>query len=298
MPIRGYGNFMGFFGTGTEGDVTISTNTTLAQNRAFRNLTISSSAWINTNGWRLFVRDKLTFGAGTAIINNGTDGSFHSDGTNCAGGVGVTALAVGGSGAGGLAYVLNTVGVAGTATINSYGGAGGAGGVGGPNGVGYAGGIGGTATVPPASLSGTLHTLNTFLTGALPPYVTNTSYTFINGGGGGGGGGAGSQGNYTGGSGGGGGGVILICAGVINMSAGGYIQAVGGAGGFGAGNQGGGGGGGGGVILLMASDILLPGGTALASVLLVNGGARGECQWHAQNPAIAGSTGYYYYLQV
>lgn len=53
-----------FFGTGADGDVTISANTTLTRDMHYNNLTVNATYTLNTDGYSVYVKNKLT--------NNGT----------------------------------------------------------------------------------------------------------------------------------------------------------------------------------------------------------------------------------
>ena len=85
-----------YFGSGMDGDVTISTNTTLAKDMEYKNLTIKSGAILNPNGWRVFVSNTLTIESGGKISRDGN----NSDGNM--GAVGLATNRVGGSGSGGM----------------------------------------------------------------------------------------------------------------------------------------------------------------------------------------------------
>lgn len=226
----------GTYGDGSDGDVTILINTSLVRDMYYNNLTIDDSVTLNPNGFRIFVRNTLTFVSATARIAR--------DGTNSAGTGGGAALAAGTLGA-------SAVGGAGGVAAGSAGGSlttcsGGAGGTGG-SGSGGGGGAAGAATLPTAILGGTE------VLRALPYAVAAknntlaTSHTAGCGGGGGGGDGT------AGGGGGGGGGAIVVSARVIVGS--GVISAMGGNG-FSpvAGNRGGGGGGGGGLVVVVSAS--------------------------------------------
>lgn len=121
------------FGSGEDGNVTISSNTTLTQDKFYNNLTINSGFTLTTAGYRVFVKGTLTINSTGKIAwngNNGTAGQSIS-GENPTGGTG---------GAGGSA--LTTASLAGSVA----GRAGGNGGAGGNNGFGQAGVDGGTGT--------------------------------------------------------------------------------------------------------------------------------------------------------
>lgn len=82
-PIRN----QSIFGDGSDGDVTISVDTTLTSDMYYNNLTVNSGKILNTGGYKVFVKNTLT--------NNGTigrPGNAGGDGQNN-GGVGGTAAA-------------------------------------------------------------------------------------------------------------------------------------------------------------------------------------------------------------
>ena len=109
------------FGDGSDGNVTISVNTTLTRDMFYENLTINSSITLTTAGYRIFVKTLLT--------NNGTiSGNGASGGAGGAGG--------NGSGAGG-----GTAGTAG-AVATTYSGSI----FGGTSAIGVAGAVGGSGT--------------------------------------------------------------------------------------------------------------------------------------------------------
>lgn len=82
-----------FFGDGSDGDVTISGATTLTRDMYYNNLTINTGQELKPNGFRIFVRNILTF-VGTGKIsgyggnaNNGTNGVSDSAGQGGGGGI-------------------------------------------------------------------------------------------------------------------------------------------------------------------------------------------------------------------
>lgn len=262
------------YGDGIDGNVTITGNTTLTRDMSYDNLTISNSATLFPDGYRIFVKNTLTIGSACAIASDGTTGGNGALNTAGTGGAALTNNHMGGSAAGGNGGTTGG-GVAGSNLTNGVG-MGGAGGGTGDRGGGCSantGGAGGTVVASYANRHG-LVILGTFAE--------------IRGGAGGGGGGGGvsdclagspdcSSGNNGGGGGGGaGGGVIIIAAKTIlhNGGGGANIRARGGGGGIGhaanAGgnnsNGGGGGGGGGGAVILVyrtatiTEDILIGGG--------------------------------------
>lgn len=85
------------YGTGSDGSVTISANTTLASDKFYYNLTVNSNIVLNTAGYRLFVKNILTLESNSAIgvgtANNYTMTTGFS-GTGSISGGGSTATAV------------------------------------------------------------------------------------------------------------------------------------------------------------------------------------------------------------
>lgn len=278
-----------FYGDGSDGDVTISTTTSLTRDMYYNDLTVASGTTLNSNGFKIFVRGDLnTVGTGKIVSNgnNGGNGGNAVYGTSGAGGT-----------AGAIAYSTGTLptpkaglGGGGGGGTNCGGGAGnyvgGAGGAG--IGTGYfiysatssAGGAGANGTVyvsnNPVGGAGGAATTTANLTYTKPFSIFNYTNLFdnINGtiiwwsvmpssGGGGGGGGSGYTDCTYGGRGGGGGGsgssggIVWISAfNIINLN----TEAVGGNGGNGGapyngtggpgGTGGGGAGGNGGIIII------------------------------------------------
>lgn len=271
------------YGTGQDGDLVLTSGVvTLNQDTFYNNLTISGTGSINTNGYRLFVKEVLDISAApaNAITRPSSSGSNATTQAGVAGGPNIsTSNTVGGGVAGGTG-ATGVVGVgvqagAATSVAGSNGGAGGAGAAGG-TGVSGAGGIsraGGTSTLPVVYARFTLE----FLRG-----IT------LMGGGAAGAGGSSGAGDGTvlgrgGGGGGAGNGIIAIYARNINRSsstAQGAISCNGGNGGNGAngatGNIGGGGGagGGGGGYIYIAYETLI--GTTATNCITVNGGNGGN----------------------
>jgi len=267
------------FGDGSDGDVVIAVNTTLARDMSYNNLAINGGVTLSTAGFVIRVRGTL--------LNNGT--------IACSGGAGGNGVGfpLGTGGAGGLAPYV-------TVTAKDYighpnnGGAGAsAAASGGNNG---AGGVAGSAAVPGDYSSfhlwsgsggggGGNHAL-VAVAGGLGGSV------FVGRTAGAGGAGIGAGDDQLGGGGGGAGaGVLLIYAFVINNA--GSILARGGAGGNGINGGGGnfsgnGGGGGGGSIIILYRTA-----TALGT-RTVTGGAAGV----GGNGGAAGAAGASYAMQV
>jgi hypothetical protein len=224
------------YGSGIDGAVTISTNTTLTRDMYYSALTVNTGVVLNTSGYRVYVSGTLTL-TGTAIIsNNGGNASGTTGGSSAGTGN------IGGGTAGGAGAASSLGGARGSAGTNGTGSGG-------------AGGAGGTSNVNAGGAAGVL-TLQALYT--VTPNAFYGAGSLILGGTGGGGGSCGGANAGTGGAGGGGGasgGLVYVAAGTLAGS--GTIEALGGngaAGGNGAGSGafggGGGGAGGGGLVLV------------------------------------------------
>jgi hypothetical protein len=248
------------YGTGEDGDVTISADTTLTSSKFYNNLTIDTGFTLTTANYRIRVLGTLT--------NNGTLKSGGGNGGNSNGSGGGAAGSSAGSTefGGGSAGSLGGVGVVGVGALSAavaalsprMGGSGGPGGAGGSGGS----GAGGAVRVPGNSSYNKVLSLDHLLYAG----------TLIRGGQGGSGGssGAGDGANLGrgGGGGGGGGGTVWVAAkNIINV---GSISVNGGIGGNGGptatGNVGGGGGGGGGAggVVILIYDTYTGAGTVTA----------------------------------
>lgn len=273
--------FQSIYGDGSDGDVTISSNTNLTRDAYYNNLTISgSSIWLNPNGYRIFVKGTLTIAATCRIQrdgNSGGNGANASADTGGIGGAAGTALAAGsmpgsvagiiggngrngGSGGGGTAGDTGGNGVDAAKSVGGTGANGVAGGRGGNNdggaGGGGAGGGAGTGGTQTGTVYNTIKNVYSafFFSDTQSSTLTNFTSSAGTAGSGGGGGGDGSIPGTGGGGGGAGGsgssgGIILVFARSIVLN--GDITAYGGTGGNGgngangvSGNSGGGGGGG------------------------------------------------------
>lgn len=269
------------FGSGEDGTVTISVNTSLSKDMFYDTLTVNNAVTLTTNGFRVFVKNTLT-NSGDISWNgvNGSNGVNASTNAAVAGGAGGTALtsqnlygsgagkAGGASGAGGAGGggSNGSNGTAGDAITNSFAtsfsstsGAGGNGGS--SNGAaGTAGSAGATGTITLSSIRpyNSIFGVQMFdlVAGSSPAQLKYNSNV---GGAGGGGGGGASAGGGVGGAGGGGAGsgsgagTVVLCARTIVNN--GTIRSIGGNGGNGGngangtatvGGQNNGGGGGGG----------------------------------------------------
>ena len=260
------------FGDGSDGDVTITGNTSLTRDMFYENLTVNVSVVLTTAGYRIFVRDTLTLNG--TIRSNGADGSPAGIGPG-AGGAGATSGSLSGGlngGAGG------DDGSGGDDAENGtrFGGVGGDGGGGGGE---FNEGADPSVAIPTSA--GSLRVPIIGLSGFLIDAST-ASLVAVHGGGGGGGGGSGgvTRGNGEGGGGGGGGGIILLFARTLEGE--GTIEANGGSGGDGEegedpGDDGGGGGGagGGGAVFLISSSTANPYTLSVATGGVGSGGSSG-----------------------
>lgn len=74
------------YGDGSDGDVTISSNTTITRDMFYNNLTISAGFSLNTGGFRVFVKGTCTIEATASIHRNGNDASGQTGGAALASG--------------------------------------------------------------------------------------------------------------------------------------------------------------------------------------------------------------------
>ena len=174
---------LAIFGDGSDGDVTISGNTTLTRDMFYNNLTVNAGITLNTGGYRVFVKETLTNNGVIARNGNaGTDASAGVSGTAgaalAAGSLGGSPIGMnggnwyscrqGGSGSGGGVVLIVAKTILNNGTISANGGAGGAGfaatgtagtyagaaGYNTTNTLGGAGGAGGATTSPSAVAGG------------------------------------------------------------------------------------------------------------------------------------------------
>ncbi len=268
------------FGDGSDGNVTISGNTTLTSDMYYDDLIVDNGFTLNAAGFRIFVKGTLTNnGTISRAGNAGGNGEDAASGSHTAtsGGTAGAALAAGylngaiagvaggGGAAGGVGPSAGSNGSNGNAQTNSLGGngtngvGGGAGGAdasANPGSAGGSGGTGGTATAATSSPKtySELVTMRNFEPASPSKFNSGAGGA---GSGGGGGGHYGSVSGFAGNGGGGGGsggsgGLMVLFARIIINSATGVISVKGGAGGDGGngsaatGTDNGGGGGGGG----------------------------------------------------
>lgn len=79
------------FGDGSDGDVTISSNTSLSSDMFYNNLTVNAGFTLNPNGYRIFVKGTLTVNSTGIVARDGQNGGNGGAGTNAVSGVGSTA---------------------------------------------------------------------------------------------------------------------------------------------------------------------------------------------------------------
>lgn len=99
-----FAEILSYFGDGSDGDVVISVDTDLSADMYYNNLTINSGITLNPNGYRIFVKEKLT-NNGT-IARNGNDGG---DGTNATSAPSPTFANAGVGGIGGAELAPGTI---------------------------------------------------------------------------------------------------------------------------------------------------------------------------------------------
>lgn len=253
----------GVYGAGLLGSVTISTNTSLAANSYYVNLTINSGIVLNTNGWQVFVQNTLTFVSGTSAIScnggnasNGTAGVSGGTYADLITGTYSTYLGGGRLGAAGRSTTGTGTASTGYSTNNSS--CAGQGGNGGST-SGNSAGTAGTSTQVPA-INGGVSSCD-ILPNAMGRGLVGFYNIAYNGATGGASGGltAGLGTGLLSGAGGGGAGVVVVVARTISAPSGGIIQAIGGNGGnatattLSTASIGGGGTGGGGIVSIVTS---------------------------------------------
>jgi hypothetical protein len=265
----------GLFGDGSDGTVTISSDTTLSRDMFYDNLVVNAATNLITKNYKVFARNKLT-----------VTGNIHCDG-------GAASLNVGGSpngsNVGSLGYAqggANGGSTVGSSPGNFTQGRGVSGLVGGASGAGVSGagaaGGGASNTFSTGDTTNGLSYKNPMaglIGSALNQQNGTVQNNAIMGGGGGAGGGGDAGAGYTGGGGGAGGGVMVIAARILINN--GRISCNGGAGASHAGaNTGGGGGGSGGVLYCYAAYYV-------GALPQCNGGAGGN----GSGTGVAGSVG-------
>ncbi len=271
----------GFFGDGSDGNVTISGGTTtLGRDMFYASLTVASTGVLRPNGFVIHVLGTLTITSGGQIADPGANA------TNGTGGAGL-----GTRGTLGVDSGAGANGATGTGTNGAAGGTGATpthhnsalsyqGGGGGSTST-HAGGAGGN----PSSRPATAGSIRAWPAAGMGQAIGNG---LVRTGGGGGGGGAGGctpgAGSATAGGGGAGGGAVVIRCRVLDSA--GTISAPGGSGGAASaangGAAGGGGGGAGGWVVVCAGKVLnqgtinAPGGAGGAGAGGGNNGGSGN----------------------
>jgi hypothetical protein len=233
------------FGTGLDGDVTLTGNISLSRDMNYRNLDLAGYT-ITTVGCYIRVSERIT-GTGTIRRNGGnallTGGGVVDGGGGGplgAGSNGTSGATAGGGGNGGARSALTN-----NWPIAFAGGTAGKGGTGGISGGGQNGGVVSTPTAP-------TNLRDSFLLCDTGHGLGSGNVVLFTGGQGGSGGGAAAGG--TGGGGGAGGGVVIVAARIWDSTC--TIESKGGNGAAGVtGNSGGGGGGAGGVVRLVTSEL-------------------------------------------
>lgn len=290
------------WGDASDGDVTISGNTTLTRDMFYNNLTIDATFNLITGGFTIYVKEILTNngflhndGAAGAVGANGAAAGVVSGGVPGTAGAGVTVPPSQASGAGADGdNGAPTPGGNGTNTGTSIGSAGSNGGAGGAGGV-TAGAAGGTGGTKAATAS---YQPRTFEKAVLFFQHSTSGLVAIQNNAGAGGGGEGGQNNTggteasaAGGGGGGAGGIVLVLA--RSIAGTGVFQANGGNGGNGgdgyvfsvnSGGGGGGAGGNGGTVIRIYSTIS---GSTTTSATSGTGGSGGA----PAGAGVAGSAG-------
>jgi hypothetical protein len=255
----------GNFGDGSDGDVTLGSDTTITRHMLYGTLSTSTFD-IKADGYGVFAKTKINVQNSGVIHNDGVTTPDDNPGVAA----NSNAYAKGSDGATGG----TGAGAASTAVTDTLGGRGGNGGAG----SGGAGGTSGTVTAPGATL-GTLRAGDSALLGR---WSGLGGTGFIKSGSGGAAGGG--SGTFEGGGGGGGGGVLVIAAPEIEFTGTGIVSVKGGGGGGGvADNCGGGGGGGGGVLFVLCNRVI-------AANFSASGGALGTAGTGGTN-GVAGSAG-------
>jgi hypothetical protein len=222
------------FGNGSDGNVTISSATTLTRDMYYRNLTVAPGQSLDAGGYRIFVSGALTLDDGARIAHDGNPAHLGGMGEPQPG----ARLAAGTLGASGQGAAVGAVG---ESVTNSLGGNGGTGG----------GVLSGQATPPSNGVGGS----QVFNSAVQAISGRSLDAALVNGGAGGGGGSTDADG-----AGGSGGGVVMIAARTVALAgSSARISADGGDGGPG------GGGGGGGAVVVVTTTSSKPSGLTLSA---------------------------------
>lgn len=316
-------------GDGSDGAVTISSNTTLTRDMYYSSLTVDTNSTLKANGFRIYCTGTVTVDSGSSIINNGGNGGNGVNGGSGGGtqGAGGAAGAAADTGAGVYyASLFGTAGGAGgdvsgvgadggggnTVASSIYDGISSASAATGGNGGGIGAGVGGGAGATSSTIKildadgGINRNWNTLHRGRFDQ-ISDNSIQEWNGlgstpgsGGGGGGGfeiGAPGTGGGGGGSGGNGGQLIISANDIVNsgtISANGGDGGNGGNGGDGASGATNGGGGGGAGSGGAGGQVILRYNTFTGNSATANGGSAGAIGTGGStngNNGSAGNTG-------
>jgi len=313
----GITNIITLFGDGSDGNVTISTNTTITADMYYNNLTIDAGVTLDSNNFRIFIKGTLTLNG--TISNDGGDGGDGQNATAPSYPVSIGGVAgiagnngssgtlrtgtAGGAGATGATSRSGNNSAAGTAAngIKSNGSKGGDGG----NANGYNtnsggdAGAGGVITAARNKFDNVISLSNIIDTWS-DTVITLSTSAGASGGASGAGSGTGGSGYRcsTGGGGGGGaaGGFIILIVNTIVISATGEIHSNGGSGGTAGdgivtdggdsvGGSGGGAGGNGGFIAIAYRSLTNNGSIAVGGGVGGNAGASSGGGWIGSNGA-------------
>lgn len=293
-------DFTNNIGDGSDGDVTISSPTTLTRNMFYNNLTVNDV--LTTNGFKIFVKGTIS-GTGTIKYPTGNAASGQTAGAAFSGASYGFVNIAGVDGANAATSANGNNGNAGNAASTSIGVNGVAGGAGGNGTSGKTGGLGGIAGVATAILTKLIYRLFIFLGLDWSPTTlafVGKYYSSAGSGSGGSGGSGGAFPSAVGGGSGATGGIVFIAARIWSGTF--TIQAVGGAGGNGAnssspenGSGGGGSGGNGGNAIILYHVKTWTGSYNLA------GGAKGLKGTGGANNGFDGNdgtTGTYYEIKI
>lgn len=69
-----------FYGDGSDGDVSITSNTALTSDMYYDDLSVSNNAILSPAGYRIFVKGTLTIASGSSVAENGGNGGVGGDG--------------------------------------------------------------------------------------------------------------------------------------------------------------------------------------------------------------------------
>ncbi len=276
--------FIAMFGSGADGNVTISGTVTLTRDMYYNDLTVNGANVINTNSFKIFVKGTLTIGATTSV--NGVIRSHGNNGNNASSSTGASAAATSANGSFGT-NAATAAGGTGSTTTGANGGTGAQSSVAHGIAIGGAGGAGGSGSAGAGGANRAVTVSVSTARNIQPFHINGRSGSQLAGGstgsGGSAGGGNSSVAGGGGGSGGTGGGVVFVYAKKISVNPTAVAPIFGSFGGNGGNgfstpnsNCGGGGGGGGGssgVIIIFCKELLT---TPPANWISLRGGNGGN----------------------